>query len=68
MAGKKRRKARMGRPPLPKRERTIRISVSLRRADADALRRLARSLGISASAVVAEALRPVLRKGASDGA
>jgi len=60
--GRKKRKG-PGRPPLPKGERTIRFSIALRRNDAAALQRLARSRGVSVSSIVQELVRGALRTG-----
>jgi len=63
MAKGRRKRRGPGRPPLPKGERTVRFSVALRRADAIALRRLARSRGVSVSSIVQDLVREALRTG-----
>jgi hypothetical protein len=55
----------MGRPPVPKEERTVQTSIALRRKDVAALRRFARKRGVSVSRVVQDALARFM--GAEEG-
>lgn len=61
----KRRKPRMGRPPVPREERTVNAGIALRRKDVAALRRFAKKRGCSVSRVVQEALARYM--GAEEG-
>ncbi len=62
MKRKKKSRPKMGRPPVPRGEKVIRLSIGLRRDAIAALRRLARVRGVSVSALVQGAVRELLGK------